>query len=175
MQAYGLIPEFLGRLPILSTLHPLSISDLVRILVEPKNALIKQYQAMFGKYGSELRFTDKAVRAVALKGLERGGGARGLRGVLEEVLVDAMFEVPGSVSIACSHRVRFMANSQSVRYCLITADVVHGASPAVYFSRGQRVLFEEAYQAERDELPAEEAYSEGEAAMEEDDRLRAVA
>lgn len=98
LQAYGLIPEFLGRLPILSTLHPLSISDLVRILVEPKNALIKQYQAMFGKYGSELRFTDKAVKAVALKGLERGGGARGLRGVLEEVLVDAMFEVPGSVS-----------------------------------------------------------------------------
>lgn len=53
---------------------------------------------MFSRYGSELRFTDKAVRAVALKGLERGGGARGLRGVLEEVLVDAMFEVPGSVS-----------------------------------------------------------------------------
>lgn len=66
--------------------------------MEPKNALVKQYQAMFERYGSELRFTRKAVQEVAREGLDRGGGARGLRGVLEEVLVDAMFEVPGSVS-----------------------------------------------------------------------------
>jgi ATP-dependent Clp protease ATP-binding subunit ClpX len=97
---YGLIPEFLGRLPIISTLHPLSISDLVRILTEPKNALIKQYQATFESYGSELLFTKKALDAVAQEGLKRGGGARGLRGVLEEILGDAMFEVPGSVSLS---------------------------------------------------------------------------
>ena len=97
---YGLIPEFLGRLPIISKLHPLSIPDLVRILTEPKNALIKQYQAMFESYGSELRFTKKALEAVAKEGLKRGGGARGLRGILEEVLGDAMFEIPGSVSLS---------------------------------------------------------------------------
>lgn len=95
---YGLIPEFLGRLPIISTLHALSVADLVRILIEPKNALIKQYQATFEAYGSELRFTHKALEAIAMVGLKRGGGARGLRGVLEEVLGDAMFEVPSSVS-----------------------------------------------------------------------------
>lgn len=108
LQTYGLIPEFLGRLPILSTLHPLSIEDLVRILTEPKNALIKQYSTMFERYGSHLRFTEKALRAVASEGLRRGGGARGLRGVLEEVLGDSMFEVPGSVSI-------ILASAQSVR------------------------------------------------------------
>lgn len=73
----------------------------MRILTEPKNALIKQYMTMFERYGSELRFTEKALRAVADVGLQRGGGARGLRGVLEEILGDAMFEVPGSVSL-CS-------------------------------------------------------------------------
>lgn len=103
LQTYGLIPEFLGRLPILSTLHPLSIEDLVRILTEPKNALVKQYTTMFERYGSYLRFTDKALRAVANEGLQRGGGARGLRGVLEEVLADSMFEVPGSVSMSNGH------------------------------------------------------------------------
>jgi ATP-dependent Clp protease ATP-binding subunit ClpX len=125
LQAFGLIPEFLGRLPVLSTLHPLSIDDLVRILVEPRNALIKQYQAMFERYGSELRFTKAAVEEIAKEGLNRGGGARGLRAVLEDVLVDAMFEVPSS----------------SVRYCLVTATVAKRLEPAHYFSRGQRVAF----------------------------------
>lgn len=101
LTTYGLIPEFLGRLPILSTLHPLSIDDMVRILVEPNNALLKQYIKLFENYGSELCFTDKAVREIAREGLDRGGGARGLRGVLEEVLLDAMFEVPGSVRDSC--------------------------------------------------------------------------
>ena len=97
LTSYGLIPEFLGRLPILSTLHPLSVPDLVRILTEPRNSLVKQYMSIFASYGSELRFTRKALEAVAKEGLARGGGARGLRGVLEEVLADAMFEIPGSV------------------------------------------------------------------------------
>lgn len=98
LKDYGLIPEFLGRLPIVSSLHPLAVEDLVRILTEPRNALIKQYKALFHRYGSELAFTRRAMNAIAQEGLDRGGGARGLRGVLEEVLNDAMFEVPGSVS-----------------------------------------------------------------------------
>nr|KIR49695.1 ATP-dependent Clp protease ATP-binding subunit ClpX [Cryptococcus bacillisporus CA1280] len=133
LTTYGLIPEFLGRLPILSTLHPLSIDDMVRILTEPNNALLKQYIKLFGNYGSELCFTDKAVRQIAREGLDRGGGARGLRGILEEVLLDAMFEVPGS----------------SVRYCLITEAVVRRNCAAHYFSRGQKVAFLEAVERER--------------------------
>nr|ODN80224.1 ATP-dependent Clp protease, ATP-binding subunit ClpX [Cryptococcus depauperatus CBS 7841] len=132
LATYGLIPEFVGRLPIISTLNPLSIDDLVRILMEPKNALIKQYMSMFEKYGSELRFTNKAIQEVAREGLQRGGGARGLRGVLEEVLLDSMFEVPAS----------------SVRYCLITEAVARKAQPAQYFSRGQRVSFLRAIEEE---------------------------
>ena len=99
LTTYGLIPEFLGRLPVISTLHPLSIPDLVRILTEPKNALIKQYHAIFDSYGTELRLTRKALEAIAQEGSSRGGGARGLRGVLEQVLGDAMFEVPGTVRL----------------------------------------------------------------------------
>ncbi|WVQ84936.1 hypothetical protein IAT38_007099 [Cryptococcus sp. DSM 104549] len=146
LATYGLIPEFLGRLPILSTLHPLSVDDLVRILVEPRNALIKQYMAMFEKYGSELRFTEKAIKEVAREGLERGGGARGLRGVLEEVLVDSMFEVPGS----------------SVRYCLVTEAVVRKEEPALYFSRGQRMAYLQAVEDEDGGQIVEEAYMEPE-------------
>lgn len=101
LQTYGLIPEFLGRLPILSTLHPLSVPDLVRILTEPRNALAKQYQAIFEGYGCDLRFTHKALEAIAVSSNKRGGGARGLRGVLEEILGEAMFEIPGSVSSGC--------------------------------------------------------------------------
>lgn len=122
LKDYGLIPEFLGRLPIVSSLQALAVDDLVRILTEPRNALIKQYKALFHRYGSELVFTRRALQAVAQEGLDRGGGARGLRGVLEEVLVDAMFEVPGS----------------SVRHCLITQAAVQRREPAMYFSRGNR-------------------------------------
>ncbi|ORY30811.1 P-loop containing nucleoside triphosphate hydrolase protein [Naematelia encephala] len=129
---YGLIPEFVGRLPILTTLHQLSIQDLVRILTEPRNALIKQYTALFDSYGCELRFTLKSLEAVAKKGNERGGGARGLRGVLEQVLGEGMFEIPAS----------------SVRYCLITERVVNGQEPALYFSRGQKFVFERAAEEE---------------------------
>ena len=154
LTTYGLIPEFLGRLPVLSTLHPLSIDDLVRILLEPRNALIKQYAAMFDKYGCELRFTRLAIEEIARRGLERGGGARGLRGVLEEILIDPMFEIPGS----------------SVRYCLITASVVRGQEPTGYFSRGQKHLFVQAAEAEN--LPQEEF--ETEVAPEEYERLSAT-
>ena len=142
LQQYGLIPEFLGRLPILSTLHPLSNDDLIQILLEPKNALVKQYTEIFERYGSELRFTRGALKAVADIGLKRGGGARGLRGVLEEVLGDAMFEVPGSVC-TLSTKTRRDADDKSVRYCLITDGTVNGTDPARYYSRGQKHMFQQ--------------------------------
>ncbi|GEN79401.1 ATP-dependent Clp protease ATP-binding subunit ClpX [Actinotalea fermentans] len=91
---YGLIPEFIGRVPVITTVNPLDRSALVRILTEPRNALIKQYQRMFEIDGVELEFTPDAVEAVAEQALLRGTGARGLRAILEEVLQQVMFEVP---------------------------------------------------------------------------------
>lgn len=91
---YGLIPEFIGRVPVITTVNPLDRSALVRILTEPRNALVKQYQRMFEIDGVELEFTPDAVAAVADQALLRGTGARGLRAILEEVLQQVMFEVP---------------------------------------------------------------------------------
>ena len=91
---FGLIPEFVGRLPVITTVSPLDRDALVRILTEPRNALVKQYQRMFQIDGVELELTDGAVEAVADQALLRGTGARGLRAILEEVLQQVMFEVP---------------------------------------------------------------------------------
>ena len=91
---YGLIPEFIGRVPVITTGNPRARSALVRILTEPRNALVKQYQRMFEIDGVELEFTTDAVEAVADQALLRGTGARGLRAILEEVLQQVMFEVP---------------------------------------------------------------------------------
>lgn len=91
---FGLIPEFIGRVPVITTVSPLDQSALVRILTEPRNALVKQYQRMFEIDGVELEFTDDAVEAIADQALLRGTGARGLRAIMEEVLQQVMFEVP---------------------------------------------------------------------------------
>lgn len=91
---FGLIPEFIGRLPVLTTVKSLDREALVQILTEPKNALIKQYQKMLAIDGVELEFTDGAIATIADKALERGTGARGLRAILEEALQHTMFEVP---------------------------------------------------------------------------------
>jgi ATP-dependent Clp protease ATP-binding subunit ClpX len=91
---FGLIPELVGRLPVLVTLEALDEGALVRILTEPKNALIKQYQKMFDLEGIRLTFDADAIRAIARKALERGTGARGLRAVLEELMRDIMFDIP---------------------------------------------------------------------------------
>lgn len=93
---FGMIPEFVGRAPLIVQLHPLGEDDLVRILTEPKNALVKQYQELFRMEGIELRFTQAALREVARRALKRGTGARGLRAILEKAMVDLMFEAPGS-------------------------------------------------------------------------------
>lgn len=91
---YGLIPEFIGRVPINVSLDLLTEDDLVRILTEPKNALVKQYQALFSMDGVDLRFEDDAIREIARKSLERKTGARGLRAIMENVMMDYMYEIP---------------------------------------------------------------------------------
>ena len=93
---FGMIPEFVGRLPILAPLMPLSVSALINILTEPKNALVRQYQHMFNLERAKLRFTDEALRAIAEKALKRDTGARALRAVLEEIMIGLMYDLPES-------------------------------------------------------------------------------
>ena len=92
---FGLIPEFVGRLPVLATLDDLDQDALVTILTEPKNALVKQYQRLFELEDTKLNFTDDALNAIAKRAIERKTGARGLRSILEEILLDTMFDLPG--------------------------------------------------------------------------------
>ncbi len=106
---YGLIPEFVGRLPVVATLHDLDEPALVRILREPKNAIIKQYQKYFELEKVRLKFTDDAVAAVAREAMKRGTGARGLRAVLEEVMLEVMYELP---------------SLPALKECIITREVI---------------------------------------------------
>ncbi|ATG46264.1 ATP-dependent protease ATP-binding subunit ClpX [Celeribacter ethanolicus] len=92
---FGLIPEFVGRLPVLATLEDLDEDALVTILTEPKNALVKQYQRLFELEDAKLSFTEEALTAIAKRAIERKTGARGLRSILEDILLDTMFELPG--------------------------------------------------------------------------------
>ena len=98
---FGLIPEIVGRLPVLTSLAPLSREDLVKVLSEPKNALIKQYQRLMAMDDVELKFTSEALEMIADKAVKRGTGARGLRALLEELMLDAMFEAPGKSGGVC--------------------------------------------------------------------------
>ena len=100
LHRYGLIPEFIGRLPVIATLENLDEDALVKILTEPKNALIKQYQKLFEMEDTELKFTDGALTAIAEKAVERKTGARGLRSIIENLLLDTMFDVPDMEDIS---------------------------------------------------------------------------
>lgn len=91
---YGLIPEFVGRLPVVTTLQELDETALIDILTRPKNALTKQFQSLFKMEGSELEFREEALVAIAKKALERKMGARGLRSILENILLDTMYDLP---------------------------------------------------------------------------------
>jgi ATP-dependent Clp protease ATP-binding subunit ClpX len=91
---YGMIPEFIGRLPVLSALRPLDLEAMVRVLTEPRNALVKQYQALFGMENAELGFTETALRAMAEKALEKDTGARALRSIIEETMLEILFDLP---------------------------------------------------------------------------------
>jgi ATP-dependent Clp protease ATP-binding subunit ClpX len=92
---FGLIPEFIGRLPVLATLEDLDEKALIEILTKPKNALVKQYGRLFEMEGAKLTFTEDALRAVATRAIQRKTGARGLRSIMESILLDTMFELPG--------------------------------------------------------------------------------
>lgn len=111
IQKFGLIPEFIGRLPVVAALEQLTTDDLVRILTEPRNALVKQYQTLLSYDGVELEFDEDALQAIANKAIERKTGARGLRSIIEETMMDIMFEIPSRVEVT---KVR------------ITKDVVEG-------------------------------------------------
>lgn len=111
LRRFGLIPEFIGRFPVLATLEVLDETALKTILTEPRNALIKQYQKLFAFDDIELEFTDGAIGAIARRAIERGTGARGLRGVLENLLRKSMFETP---------------SVEGVKHCLVDQDAVEG-------------------------------------------------
>ncbi|EHI69739.1 ATP-dependent Clp protease ATP-binding subunit ClpX [Streptococcus ictaluri] len=99
IQKFGLIPEFIGRLPVVAALEQLTTDDLINILTEPKNALVKQYQALLSYDGVELTFDKEALEAIATKAIARKTGARGLRSIIEETMLDIMFEVPSQEEI----------------------------------------------------------------------------
>jgi len=110
---YGLIPEFIGRLPVVATLEELDEKALIRIMSEPKNALQKQYEKLLAFEKVKLKFTENAVMAVARKAFKQKTGARGLRSILEEVMLDVMYEIP---------------SQREIRECVITEDVIEGKS-----------------------------------------------
>ena len=116
---FGLIPEFVGRIPILTSLEELTKDDLVRILTEPKNALMKQYQKLFELDKVRLRFTKNAMEAIAEKAIERKTGARGLRNVMESIMLEIMYKLPSLTG---------------VKECVINKAVVEkGLEPLLFF------------------------------------------
>jgi ATP-dependent Clp protease ATP-binding subunit ClpX len=117
LERFGLIPEFIGRLPVIAIMNPLEVDDLVMILAEPKNSIIRQYQKLFKFEKVKLTFTDAALRAVAEKAAERKAGARGLRTIIEQVMLDVMYDVP---------------SQDNIREVVIDEDVInHGAQPRI--------------------------------------------
>jgi len=106
---YGLIPEFVGRFPVIATLHDLKENDLVKILVEPKNSVVRQYQKLFKMEGVELKFTDGALHLIAQEAIRRNTGARGLKSIIEDILLDIMFVLP---------------ELEGVKECVINEDVI---------------------------------------------------
>ena len=125
LQKYGLIPELIGRIPISCALSALDTAALVKVLTEPRNSLLRQYEQLFQLSSIELRFTTGALHAVAETAEKMGTGARGLRTVMERLLGDSMFEAPGS----------------SIKYIAVTEDVARRKCAAVYFNRDGKSRF----------------------------------
>ena len=117
---YGLIPEFVGRLPVMVTLEPLDLESMVRILTEPKNALARQFERFFRMDNVELVFTSEALEAISETALEEKTGARGLRTVLEDLLLEVMFEIPGRPEIT---------------KCVVSLDTVADRKPPVLLDK----------------------------------------
>ncbi|AUS98061.1 ATP-dependent protease ATP-binding subunit ClpX [Clostridium thermosuccinogenes] len=123
---FGLIPEFVGRLPIIATLHSLDKQALVQILTEPKNALVKQYKKLFEMDDVILEFEDEALECIAEKAIERNTGARGLRAIIEEIMLDVMYEIPSTVN---------------VEKCIISKDtVLNGKQPELIINENKKSL-----------------------------------
>lgn len=140
LQTYGLIPEFLGRIPVTTALAPLSIPSLMRVLVEPRNSIISQYTVMFSTFGAELRFTTPALYEIAKTAYGLGTGARGIRTAVEMLLGEAMYEVPGS----------------SVRYVLVDGRSARREGRVGYWSRGRGGEFRRVWDQEEKEWAAEQ-------------------
>jgi len=121
---YGLIPEFVGRLPVIVSVEPIDLKIMTRILMEPKNALVKQFQKLFEVDGVELVFTDEAMNRIAEMAMERKTGARGLRTILEEALLDIMYEIP---------------SRPEIRRCVITVEAIERRRPELYDAQGRRL------------------------------------
>jgi ATP-dependent Clp protease ATP-binding subunit ClpX len=122
---YGLIPEFVGRLPVIVTVEPLGHAALMKILTEPKNAVAKQFQHLFALDNAELVFTQEALSVAAALALKHKTGARGLRAIIEEALLDVMYELP---------------SRKDIRKCIITAPVIRGdAKPELYDEIGRPI------------------------------------
>lgn len=117
LMKFGLIPEFIGRLPVIATLEDLDEAALVQILSEPRNALVKQYASLFQMEGVELSFTDEALKAIAKRAIERKTGARGLRSIMERILMDSMYDLPGH---------------ENVEKIVVNQDVAEGKTQPVY-------------------------------------------
>lgn len=124
MIKYGLIPEFVGRLPVVATLHELKREDLVRILVEPRNAITRQYEKLFEMENVKLRFPDETIEAIADLAITRDLGARGLRSILEEVMLNVMYDIP---------------SRSDVRECVITPGVIrNGEEPLLVYEHEEK-------------------------------------
>jgi len=134
---YGFIPEFISRLPSITSLAPLTPADLRRVLTEVRGSLISQYTSLFGYSGVEIRFSSTALDEICRKAAERGGGARGLRGIMEALLLEPMYEVPGS----------------NIRHVLITEEVVRGEQPPLYWRKGEAPAFWAAWAEEEERRP----------------------
>ncbi|KAF9138059.1 hypothetical protein BGX30_009637 [Mortierella sp. GBA39] len=149
---FGLIPEFIGRLPVVASVNHLDEAALVRILTEPRNSLVKQYQGLFGMAGIKIQFSQAALYTIAKQAIEKQTGARGLRRIMESLLLDVMYDAPGS----------------SIKHIVIDKEVALGKKPAICFSRGAEGPVAEALDrddqvvgesAQEDESPAVEAIS----------------
>ncbi|MBC8387649.1 MAG: ATP-dependent Clp protease ATP-binding subunit ClpX [Actinobacteria bacterium] len=123
---YGLIPELIGRLPVVSTLSSLTENDLIKILVEPKNSLVKQYSKMFKMDKVDLEFTEDALREISKHALQRGTGARGLRAIMEEIMLNIMFEIP---------------ERNDISKCIITREIVENKTEPEIIGRSNKKVF----------------------------------
>ncbi len=125
---FGMIPEFVGRLPVITSVHNLDRDALIRILTEPRNALVRQYRRLFELDGVDLEFSEDALEAVADQAILRGTGARGLRAILEEVLLSVMYEVPSRKDV---ERVVITAEAvlENVNPTLVPRDVANRRTP----------------------------------------------